>query len=583
MATAFISRVERESNNTNTQLSNVGPGAYTAPSAFSSALPSFAPFASTSKRVAPGEDKKSNPVAPGSYNIGEDLTKKTTVTSVFKSSIKRFEGKRSDNDRGPGDYALQSSFDQKKPQFARPASNPIALIPPRAASPPSIPAKAQSHGYEVLNNGHVKPQGPSIPGYSGNPGDTVGPGDYDPKTDVKFRNLPKPVFPKAPDRSALDKVLQKVSGAPGPGYYDVPGDFDLNPTGQQLHDSDFLVHLNASKKRQTSSFESRTTRDAFLKEVDRRKYDPGPGQYELPPAIQAPAKPAQIQNFNTSGPRFQETQQRSLRITVPPGKYNPITSDFDQLKIKILKQKKMASRSDWAQHIAFVSTDKRFKEEQYDNEVPPATTYKPKVGLAETLPRPNVRSGPFGSTEQRFKQKRVEQSLTRDQLLEAELNREIQSLLAKPSTSPEPYNPNAHLQRPTNNMLATIPGPIRPKYSSVFAPSPESRLRPIKSPPGPPPGAYDVHPKWDKATGVVPMAPPIVVKKKKPETQPGPGQYNVSRSLVKQPLNPKNIMLSTSKRDPFASKEAAPGPGRYEVATTMIRPSHNILLSADKY
>lgn len=32
------------------------------------------------ERVAPGEDKKSNPVAPGSYNIAEDLTKVRSIS-----------------------------------------------------------------------------------------------------------------------------------------------------------------------------------------------------------------------------------------------------------------------------------------------------------------------------------------------------------------------------------------------------------------------------------------------------------------------------------------------------------------------
>jgi hypothetical protein len=113
----------------------------------------------------------------------------------------------------------------------------------------------------------------------------------------------------------------------------------------------------------------------------------GPGQYNLPAAINAQTKPANLQNFSTSGPRFQEAQQRSIRINVPPGKYNPITSDFDKLRIKILKSKKMSAKSDWAQHIAFVSTEQRFNDGIYDNEVPPPTSYRPKVGLAETLPK----------------------------------------------------------------------------------------------------------------------------------------------------------------------------------------------------
>lgn len=105
--------------------------------------------------------------------------------------------------------------------------------------------------------------------------------------------------------------MAKVSGAPGPGSYDTPGDFDLNPVGHHLHDSDFLVHLNTAKRRQTSSFESKTNRDAILKDVERRRYDPGPGQYDIPPAIQASTKPVAVQNFNTSGPRFQDVSKHS--------------------------------------------------------------------------------------------------------------------------------------------------------------------------------------------------------------------------------------------------------------------------------
>jgi hypothetical protein len=93
---------------------------------------------------------------------------------------------------------VKSSFNYHgKPQFAKSSNNHLDLIPKRGSSdPPSIPAKFQSHGYEVNNDGTVKLQPPAIPGYSGRPGDQVGPGDYNPKIDVKFRNQPKSSFPK---------------------------------------------------------------------------------------------------------------------------------------------------------------------------------------------------------------------------------------------------------------------------------------------------------------------------------------------------------------------------------------------------
>jgi hypothetical protein len=47
-----------------------------------------------------------------------------------------------------------------------------------------------------------------------------------------------------------------------------------------------------------------------------------------------------------------------MRLTTAPGAYSPVTSDFDQLRLRILKQKKMAVRSGWAQNIAFTSTER---------------------------------------------------------------------------------------------------------------------------------------------------------------------------------------------------------------------------------
>lgn len=90
---------------------------------------------------------------------------------------------------------------------------------------------------------------------------------------------------------------------------------------------------------------------------------------------------------------------RSMRIHTAPGSYNIIASDFDNVRLKILKQKKMAQRSGWAQNIAFTSTETRFNDNTYDNEVPAPSTYYPKVGIADTAARPNVRGGAFGSKD----------------------------------------------------------------------------------------------------------------------------------------------------------------------------------------
>ena len=91
---------------------------------------------------------------------------------------------------------------------------------------------------------------------------------------------------------------------------------------------------------------------------------------------------------------------RSMRIHTAPGSYNIIASDFDNIRLKILKQKKMAQRSGWAQNIAFTSTETRFNDGTYDNEVPAPSAYYPKVGIADTAAKPNVRGGAFGSKDE---------------------------------------------------------------------------------------------------------------------------------------------------------------------------------------
>lgn len=88
---------------------------------------------------------------------------------------------------------------------------------------------------------------------------------------------------------------------------------------------------------------------------------------------------------------------KSMRLTVAPGQYNPITSDFEQAKIKILRQKKIASRSGWAQNISFTSTERRFHTLEKPVGPPPGA-YTPKTNLADHIAKQNVRAGPFGTT-----------------------------------------------------------------------------------------------------------------------------------------------------------------------------------------
>ena len=182
-----------------------------------------------------------------------------------------------------GDYILPGSFESKKVGgHSRSITVNDALLnslggTPHGANAPSIPTKFQSYGYETDKTGKLSLQEPLYPVYAGKGKDAVGPCEYDPKIDVKFRSAPKANFGKGSERNALDKMNAKMTEAPGPGYYNYQSDFDLPETAgsNSYADTNFLMQLNAARKRQSAVFESRTGRDSRMQEIKRKE---GPGE-----------------------------------------------------------------------------------------------------------------------------------------------------------------------------------------------------------------------------------------------------------------------------------------------------------------
>ena len=114
---------------------------------------------------------------------------------------------------------------------------------------------------------------------------------------------------------------------------------------------------------------------------------------------------------------------------------------------------------------------------------------------------------------QRFKQNKGNYEPIRDpyRLATTALNNELAQFMP-----PQPAHPH---RRFTRGETSPERGNNKPKFTSNFAPSLEERMRPVKTPPGPPPGAYDVQPKWNKI-GTHVMAPELG-HKKKAERNPG--------------------------------------------------------------
>ncbi len=116
-------------------------------------------------------------------------------------------------------------------------------------------------------------------------------------------------------RDSLDKIRSKNCEVPGPGYYNAHSDFDLPDSaggGSSYNDTDFLMQLNAARKRQSAVFESRTQRDAMLGSIDKRSQEPGPGAYNLPSDIRLVSKPPDKQFFGSSGARFQDVSDTCI-------------------------------------------------------------------------------------------------------------------------------------------------------------------------------------------------------------------------------------------------------------------------------
>eukprot|EP01041_Mallomonas_annulata_P007348 gene7348-14997_t len=397
----FGSNTERQVLSKMPPKAAVGPGSYAIPSALRKSLPNYVGFASTSKRSSIA--KSENIPAPGSYELElkGKLTGLTMTSTAFKSRTKRFEDEAPPIP-GPGSYdvltCLHSSPRAGPRRMNRLAANAALLNPAitlGVPQPPSIPTKFQSYGYEDAQDGRLVLQEPTRPGFTGIKGDTVGPGDYEPDSGVKFKKAPMIDFSRGQDRMAFFQPGE--DDEPGPGTYEPPSLFptDSNEGGASSSGGDRIsFSAYASKNRQMAIFQSNTTRGQT-----ETKIGPGPAEYNLPELFNPKTLPVSKQCFDSTSDRFKDPVPASMRLKTCPGSYDPITSDFDQLRLRVLKEKRMSSRSSWAQNIAFSGTQPRFQLS--DTDVPAPGAYSPKNSMVDTLDKPNPRAGPFGSKTKR--------------------------------------------------------------------------------------------------------------------------------------------------------------------------------------
>jgi hypothetical protein len=279
-------------------------------------------------------------------------------------------------------------------------------------------------------------------------------------------------------------------------------------------------------------------------------------------------KPRDKQFFNSSSKRFAETA-RSNRVVSAPGSYNAVVSDFDAAKIKILRKKKMLSRSGGSDCVAFDSLGRRFSSSDKGN-VPPPGQYSIR-GMADNIPKRNSRAGAFGTKDRRFRERKPEDD---------------------PVNSPNAFDNVVSAERRGGPLAASTKAvSLRPR-SKVVNPlalsTHQVRGPPTKSEekdyPYPAPGTYNITSSWD-ARGVVKVHQPSV-KVHREAVTPGPGQYDAFRGVGHccDPgcgcgYNRKQVLLGTAQRD-SPIKNTTPGPGTYmkNITGTLLKNSFNVYL-----
>ena len=308
-------------------------------------LPGFAPFSTSGRRNNLVSESKRNLPAPGSYELELDLLSSAVAAagSSFNSKVGRFNAKDSIRDGpGPSAYILPSTLNAQLHQGKKTLRSQTASAEmlqklkemSNVAIVPAIPRREQSHGYEPMENGRLVLQEPAF----------VPVPNTDP--DLRFlagkQNTKSVVFSNSPRQPMSEDPLRK-SFAPGPGTYNHPSIFEA-PTGgsgSSNYKHDYVVRLNEVK----TAFESKTLRDSIGDEIKRR-FAPGPQEYDVPSGMKVETRPVKNQFFSSSVQRFTNPVLQANRIYTSPGDYNPLTSDFDKLQLKVMKQKKMARYRD---------------------------------------------------------------------------------------------------------------------------------------------------------------------------------------------------------------------------------------------
>ena len=561
---AFVCRTNRDNNRvgfpSQAGVGSVGPGSYSVGTSIRNAKPSFAPFGGTAARPELG-NAGGNFVTPGpgTYGSGQKMVYREAASSnAFRSRTKRFNRKHGSDTPGPGAYTAQGSFkasgvDRRASQQQQQQDMSVTNAPPvtwvRVTSAPSIPTRGQSYGYEEGKFGELIMQKGPKDGYSGRPGDVVGPGAYKASDKLKKTKLPTDW---ARSRSQRTDFTKRGAGLdiPGPGAYGGPTSSEANG-----------FNINEFEPKGTSSFISKSKRGGANKTKKAAKA-PGPGQYRPRDHFKRTPVPESMQFFGSTSRRFRD--RPTAKSAGPgPGSYDTVNRGKRKNVIPLAAAYQLPTS------VGFASTSSRFSaSDNRDAKYNPAPGEYTQSSMAAELDKKLVsRTGVFGSTTKRFAHGMTSGSGSGKSpgpgsyTITKNLGEESTFLLGDPNGGSS-IGSGSVAGRPRNTRFVN--------QSSSFASS-SKRGAALKGDDVPPPGSYNVPSDWSASAlkkggrkGVLGSGSERFNRKAMGEGGVGPGAYHTNQGFVKAAENPKNVMVSTEKRFKPKRTQQVPGPGAYD-------------------